>query len=374
MISNVYSKSVLQSSPQLHRQAEIILYDRLLPFLSSPVAADKNSGVDVLEIWNSVSLDFVTAYQFGLKNGSNFLRDVEYRRHWLHLYYARKTYPYFVQELPRLTSFLKSFHIHLVPLWVDDANNELEAWTKSRCDDTIEYLNTAAADDKEIANEPVVMKALLAGMDKERKTKGDESVLADTLLENPELSIPSEMIDQLAAGHETSAITLTYLAWELSRDQSLQDALRQELLTLSPNMLLGPSNAARNIPSSKDIDNLPILDAVVMETLRLHAAIPGGQPRMTPYPSCSLGPYHIPGGVRVGAQAHSVHRNPTIYPEPEKFIYTRWMDDRNGYAEDQSKERDRWFWAFSSGGRMCIGSNFALHGTLAASMLILYHA
>src|ERR1700709_2649079 len=129
MISHVYSKSVLQSSPQLHRQAEIILYDRLFPFLSSPVAADKNSGVDVLEIWNSVSLDFVTAYQFGLKNGSNFLRDVEYRRHWLYLYYARKTYPYFVQELPRLTSLLKSFHIHLVPLWVDDANNELEAWT-----------------------------------------------------------------------------------------------------------------------------------------------------------------------------------------------------------------------------------------------------
>ena len=109
MISHVYSKSVLQSSPPLERQAEIILYDRLLPFLSSPAAADKKSGIDVLEIWNSTALDFITAYQFGLKNGSNFLRDVEYRRHWLHLYYARKTYPYFTQELPRLTRFLKYF-------------------------------------------------------------------------------------------------------------------------------------------------------------------------------------------------------------------------------------------------------------------------
>lgn len=308
-------------------------------------------------------MDFITAYQFGIKNGSNFLRDVDYRRRWLYLYYARKTYPYFTQELPRLTRFLKLFGINLVPLWVDDANRELEAWTKDRCEATVEYLKTSAADDTDIANQPVVMKALLNGMEKESSTKGDESVLTGTLLKHPELSIASEMIDQLAAGHETSAITLTYLTWELSRNLPLQVALRAELLTLSPNMLLSSSGSNRNMPSSKDLDSLPILDAIMMETLRLYAAIPGGQPRMTPHPSCVLGPYNIPGGVRVGAQAHSVHRNPSIYPDPEKFDHTRWMDDRNGYTEEQRKERDRWFWAFSSGGRMCIGSNFAMQGT-----------
>jgi cytochrome P450 len=360
MISNVYSKSMLHASPVLERQAESILYDRLLPFLSSSAAAE--TSLDIHETWNATALDFITAYQFGLKNGSNFLRDVDYRKHWLYLYYVRKTYPYFTQELPRTTRFLKYFRINLVPLWVDDANRELEAWTKARCDATIEYLQTSAADEKDIANEPVVMKALLSGMEKEGRTKGNDSVLTNTLLKEPDLSIASEMIDQLAAGHETSAITLTYLAWELSRDTYLQDALRAELLTLSPNMLLSSSNTGRNIPNSKDLDTLPILHAVVMETLRLHAAIPGGQPRMTPYPSCILGSYHIPGGVRVGAQAHSVHRNPNIYPDPEKFDYTRWMDDRNGYTEEQRKERDRWFWAFGSGGRMCIGSNFAMHG------------
>ncbi len=104
-----------------------------------------------------------------------------------------------------------------------------------------------------------------------------------------------------------------------------------------------------------------------METLRLRAAIPGGQPRMTPYPSCSLGEFSdIPGGVRVGAQEHSVHRNEDVYPEPEKWDHTRWLDKENNYTEDQRKERDRWFWAFSSGGRMCIGSNFAMHGTLSS--------
>jgi cytochrome P450 len=129
-------------------------------------------------------------------------------------------------------------------------------------------------------------------------------------------------------------------------------------------MLLS-SSSEKNIPSSKDLDALPLLHAVLMETLRLRAAIPGGQPRMTPYPSCSLGPFtDIPGGVRVGAQAHSVHRNAEVYPEPEKWDYMRWMDAKNRYNEYQKRERDRHFWAFSSGGRMCVGSNFAMFGKL----------
>lgn len=368
MISNAYSKSMLHASPSLERQAQVILYDRLLPILASSSSALQDVGIDVHDIWNATSMDFITAYQFGLKNSTNFLQNESYRRHWLYLYYGRKTYPYFTQELPRLTRFLKFFHVNLVPLWVNDANRELEASTKELCDSTVAYIRDSAVEDKDISNEPVVLKALLSGMDKEREVKGDDSVLTHTLLKYPELSIASEMLDQLGAGHETSAITLTYLCWQLSRDLPLQDALRAELLTLSPNMLLTPSNPGHQIPKSKDLDSLPLLHAIVMEVLRLHASIPGGQPRMTPYPSCVLGSYNIPGGVRVGAQAHSVHRNANIYPEPEKWDYTRWMDDRNGYSEEQRNERDRWFWAFSSGGRMCIGSNFAIHGSYTFSL------
>jgi cytochrome P450 len=361
MISNIYSKSMVDNSPALARQAHVILYDRLLPILSSSAAAFKGaSGIDIHDIWNATTMDFITAYQFGLKNSSNFLQDETYRRHWLSLYHSRKTYPYFSQELPRLTRFLRRFGIHLVPAWVDDANQELENWTQDRCDETVAYLNESATEDKDPENEPVVLGALLTGIEKEKKAKGEESVLAATTLKYQKLSIASEMIDHLAAGHETSGITLTYLSWQLSRDLALQDTLRAELLALSPNLAL--SNATPSLPNSKELNALPILHAVLMETLRLHAAIPGGQPRMTPFPSCTLGGYAIPGGVRVGAQAHSLHRNAEVYPEPEKWDHTRWMDDINGYTEEQRKERDKWFWAFSSGGRMCVGSNFAMHG------------
>jgi cytochrome P450 len=312
-------------------------------------------------------MDFITAYLFGLKNGSNFLHNESYRRHWFGLYHSRRTYTFFPQELPRLSQFFKRLHIHLTPTWVDDANRELEAWTKDRCNATSAYVSDgSAANDTDPANEPVVFGAVLTGIDKEKKTKGSESVLNDTTLRYPDLSIASEMIDQLAAGHETSGITLTYLSWHLSQDLPLQDALRAELLTLSPNMLLSASST-QNIPCSKDLDALPLLHAVLMETLRLRAAIPGGQPRMTPYPSCTIGDFtNIPGGVRVGAQPHSLHRNADVFPDPEKWDHKRWLDSENGYSEEQRRERDRHFWAFSSGGRMCVGSNFAVFGLFAS--------
>ncbi|KAH6723966.1 cytochrome P450 [Leptodontidium sp. MPI-SDFR-AT-0119] len=362
MMSNIYSKSTIHNSPALAAQAQVIIYDRLLPLLtaaSTPLRFP--NGVEIHEIWNSTTMDFIAAYQFGLTNGSDFLTNETFRKYWLSMYHTRKTYVFWSQELPRFSRFLRKLNIYLVPRWVDTNNRELEAWTQERCDNTSAYLRDGlAAKDTDPANEPVVYKAVLAGMEKERKAKGDNSILSPNLLKYPELSMASEMIDHIAAGHETSGIMLTYISWYLSRDFSLQNRLRAELLTLSPNMSLFSSKPA--IPNSKELDGLPLLHAILMETLRVNAAIPGSQPRVTPYPGCTLAGYSgIPGGVRVGAQAYSVHRNGQVYADPEKWDYTRWMDEENGFTEEQKKERDRWFWAFSSGGRMCVGSNFAMH-------------
>jgi hypothetical protein len=63
MISNIYSKSNIQNSPALAKQAQVILYERLIPLLtkaSTPQLSGK--GIDVHEIWNSTTMDFITAY------------------------------------------------------------------------------------------------------------------------------------------------------------------------------------------------------------------------------------------------------------------------------------------------------------------------
>lgn len=122
---------------------------------------------------------------------------------------------------------------------------------------------------------------------------------------------------------------------------------------------------------TKTIDALPFLEACLLETLRLNAPIPGPQPRTPTSPSqLSLGvggqTVIIPPDTRVSAQAYSLHRNPDVFPDPERWDPERWLIDESAPREDEEerlKEMHRWFWAFGSGGRMCFGSNFALLGT-----------
>jgi cytochrome P450 len=351
MVSNVYSKSYIHSSPAVHAQAETILSSRLLPIVSN--AASAAAVVDVHDLWMATTMDFVNAYIFGLRSGSNFLQDEKYRHHWLSLYHSRRTYTFFAQELPRLTAFFRYLGVRLVPKWVDDANQEIEAWCADMCMKATKVIRSGES--VKNVDEPIVVRALLQGIERERSSKGQDSLLAATTLANEDLSMASEMLDHSAAGHETSGITLTYLTYYLSQDLKLQHELRAELLTLDPPVVYNSITGNLQLPDSSNLDKLPILHAVLMETLRLKAAIPGGQPRMSPQQGTTLGGYQIPGGIRIAAQAFSLHRNPEVYPSPEIWDHTRWLK-----ADDKS--RDRWFWAFSSGGRMCVGSNFAMHG------------
>ncbi|CAD6503788.1 BgTH12-05533 [Blumeria graminis f. sp. triticale] len=360
MVAKVYSKSFIQSSSITAKQSQIILFERLLPLLKNAALPECfPNGIDIHEIWNATAMDFITAYIFGLRNSSNFLENEAVRKRWFHLYNSRKKYDFFPQELPRLTKFLKRIHINLVPKWVNEATKEIEAWTKELCETTFDFVQRAAMEEVEAENQPVVFEAIFSGIQKAKDMEKD-SILENTVVKFPELSIASEVYDHLAAGHETSGITLTYLSWHLSQQQLVQDALRAELLTLEPNFLLSSSQNHHSLPKLKAVDELPLLHAVLMETLRQRTAIPGGQPRMTPDLSCSLESYSIPGNMRVGMQAYSAHRNAAAFPNPEIWDPMRWLDTQNGYTREQRQERDRWFWAFNSGSRMCIGRNFAM--------------
>ncbi|TFK60962.1 cytochrome P450 [Pluteus cervinus] len=67
----------------------------------------------------------------------------------------------------------------------------------------------------------------------------------------------------LAAGHETTSTGTTWALYALCRDQEVQRKLREELLTV-------PTEN----PSMDELNALPYLDAVVRETMRVHAPVP----------------------------------------------------------------------------------------------------
>ncbi|KAI4253619.1 MAG: hypothetical protein LQ352_003578 [Teloschistes flavicans] len=360
MISHVYSKSFLQSSPDLHNISRLITFDRLLPLLNK--AAVDEQPLDVLEINYSSAMDSITAFIFGLQNGTNFLEDATARKHWFGIYQFRRCYRFWNAELPGPVSFLKQLGIPIIPRVVGAVNAEFEDWTLSKCEAAERSIANSSPQPSCYETHPVVYSHLSTAL---RAPKSQTEPKPSP----PDPTIASELLDQLAAGHETSGIALTYLMHELSKHPYIQGQLRSEVSTLSPSLFrdsLGTLSQEQHsdenkgnhlLPSPRSIDALPFLHAVVMETLRLHAPIPGPQPRITPpSPTTLVDSPPLPPGIRVSAQAYTLHRNPRVFPSPLSWNPSRWLDA----SEAHKAEMSRWFWAFGSGGRMCVGSNFAM--------------
>jgi cytochrome P450 len=377
MLSNIYSKSHVLASESLRAQMSIIMYKRFLPYLESTFAEPEQGVLNIYALLSATTMDIVTCYIFGLRAGSKLIGNREELSWFLDLYNSRRSFNFWPQEFPRLTSLAEKWlGYRFTPKWVDEANGEIEKWTAKMCGEANRVLG---AGDAGVEDRPVVYQQLQSSMVKEAKKSGGDM---------PQLTeIASEVLDHLAAGFDTSGITLNYVVHELSKHPEMQARLQKELLDLSPRLVL---SCAPELPDPKAVDSLPLLHAVLWETLRLHSAIPGPQPRFTPPQGCRLGPeeasYYVPGGVRVSASAGLLHLNEDVYERASEWRPDRWLDlDKVGEEKRRDME-SRWFWAFGrlvpghfdvmnmpltmhSGGRMCVGSHLAVYRKWCPSQL-----
>lgn len=320
-----------------------VLFGRLLPLLAR--AADRGEAVEVLELFYSYSMDSFVAWQFGNKVASNMIEDEQERRLYLDGFFAAAPYTFWQYEFPRLNHWLKL--IGLVPKKVDTGFHEIEEWNLKKCDEAQKLI---ALEGDKLADEdkPVVMSLALKAMSDPHAKPSQYP---------QRLEIASDMFAHNSAAHETSGNTLAFCFYEVSKRPHLQAKLREELLTLDPPLFYPPPGTEDEweLPAAKSVDQLPLLEAVILESLRLYPSVPGGQPRRVPK-TCSLGGYDgVPAGTTVQCYAYSLHRTPEIFPDPDEWKPERWIDS----SPEQLSAMRRWFWAFGSGGRMCIGSNFA---------------
>ena len=234
--------------------SKILVLDRFLPILQ--VTAVRSAHVDINELSFALAMDFATAYIFGLEAGSDFLRNVEFRKHWLALYQGIKGYRVTIAELKGPVQLMRKFGIHLVPARVVRSFSELGEWCLGMC--------AAASVSQESSDTALWTKAvaydqMVLGLEKSETKASSHS---------RDLEIAFEMLGNINAGHVTIAVTLTYLMYELSRKPALQSELRAELQTLSPRLCY-PS-LSYDLPSPRSLDALPLLDALINETLRLY--------------------------------------------------------------------------------------------------------
>ncbi|KJK75260.1 hypothetical protein H634G_09278 [Metarhizium anisopliae BRIP 53293] len=150
----------------------------------------------------------------------------------------------------------------------------------------------------------------------------------------------------IAAGTETTARVLTVAAYHLARDDDLRDTLRAEVKRVMPTL------DAR--PTWPELEKLPYLSGVVDESLRLSYGLTGRLPRVAPTEALKYKDYVIPSGTPLSSSSYILHRDASIFPDPERFDPERWVK-----AAQNGDNLKRYLTSFTRGSRACIGINLA---------------
>jgi cytochrome P450 len=175
-----------------------------------------------------------------------------------------------------------------------------------------------------------VNKLLAEEIRRRRSAESGDDILSMLLEARDEAGRPlsdehlrDELLTLLVAGHETTAIGLTWALAHLARSRELADRAAQD-------------------------DDF--LDAVIKETLRLHPILTFSAVRDTTAP-VEVGGRTYPPGVRLAISSYLLHKRPDLYPDPLAFRPERFVDQPAG----------TYTWVpFGGGRRRCLGASFAM--------------
>ena len=154
--------------------------------------------------------------------------------------------------------------------------------------------------------------------------------------------IQDEVITIFLAGHETTAVALTWLAHCLDENPDVVDKLMEE----EKQVLDGRT------PTIDDLRSLEYTRMVIDETLRLNP--PAWIIGRHSLGADKLGEFDIPKHTNCLIPVYYIHRSPKYWEDPEAFKPER-------FNKENSKGRHKFvYFPFGGGPRLCIGNNFAL--------------
>jgi len=168
-----------------------------------------------------------------------------------------------------------------------------------------------------------------------------------------DMLIVSTALVFLVAGYDTTGNTISYAAYELAKRQDIQRELQEEI-----DVALGKADKLGNRLNYVDIvQNMPLLDAVIHESLRLHAPLDMLSRVCTR--DCTVSDekgneVHVEEGTTILFHSHAMHLDAKIFPEPETFNPDNFSKERRAMRSPYS------FLAFGQGPRACVGMRFAL--------------
>lgn len=190
-----------------------------------------------------------------------------------------------------------------------------------------------------------------------RKQPGGEDILSLLLSTRYEdgtgmsdEQILSELLTLLIAGHETTALSLSWMFYHLYRHPETLVRLRRELDALGPHA------------EPEQVAQAPYLDACCHESLRQYPIVSEVFRKLRR--PLELGSFLVPAGHTVSVSVIGLHTHPALYPDPDTFRPERFLERKFSPFE---------FVPFGGGIRRCLGAAFALYEMKQVAYSVLQH-
>jgi benzoate 4-monooxygenase len=157
--------------------------------------------------------------------------------------------------------------------------------------------------------------------------------------------LTAEALTQLIAGSDTTSNTSCALLYHCLSHPEVVQKLQKELDKALPDV--------DKVPTYAQVKDLPYMDAVIKETMRIHSTSSLGLPRLIPPgPGLTLLGQHFPQGTVLSVPAYTIHHSTDIWGEDaDVFRPERW--------ESVTEKQKDAFIPFSYGPRACVGRNVA---------------
>ncbi|MCD7460760.1 hypothetical protein HAX54_044374 [Datura stramonium] len=170
-------------------------------------------------------------------------------------------------------------------------------------------------------------------------------------------NIKAFVLDLFSGGTDTSSIAIEWALAELINHPDIMKKAAQEIDTVT---------GKNRLVEESDISQLPYLQAIVKETLRLHSPAPMILRESSE--DCTIEGYHIPSKTRLFVNLWAMNRDPKYWETPLEFRPERFMTNENKKLDARGHNYFHYL-PFGSGRRGCPGISLSLqilHTSLAA--------
>ena len=233
-----------------------------------------------------------------------------------------------------------SFSLIDLPLWVPSTSNRRLKQALAILD---EYIYGIVAERRQRPSGQDLLSTLMHARDEETGEAMDDKQLRD------------EVLITFFAGHETTALLLTWTWYMLSQHPEIEEQFHAEL----------ERALAGDPPGADDTARLTYTQMLIDEVLRLYSPVSIAARDVVE--DDEIDGYPIPAGSMVTLTPYVTHRHPEFWEQPEMF-------DPEHFAPERVKTRPRYaYYPFGAGPRICIGKYFALQEAILVLVGVAQH-